>query len=435
MNELRQERKIIKAALATMVVDAFVYEDDIRAQSRRARDAYLAELEKCDLYVGIFWNQYGEFTIDEYENAVKTKDCLIFEKRLAIEDRDPRLTEFLQRIGDVTEGYHTIERFKEPQDIKVKVKEAVALWLAEKARAEKKEKPIPRLLAYRCDREDQVIAVKESVSSAELQPLDFDDSRGDETSPSIVCILHGPPAECIRELVEVLIEHSIPTAVSGEVAPDLTKVWGIPVPWPNEKDEQKFRASLRARISNAALKRVTDLESVAAALDEHMGPVLVHTYIEASDLGRNAERTLERFVKFWNDWPRRGEGELFFAVLCILYETPTEPKRFRWFGRSSRSGENDHIRQLLKERRFSKACPDVKLSVAPELPAVRKLEAQGWADLEEVAKFCPDRDIAIRQRIAMLYEDPKLKGEGDAISMSTLAPELEQILRELKCGK
>ncbi len=101
MHELAQERRRIKAALALKDINAWVYEDDAGARPRTIEQTYLDELESADLYVGIFWRDFGQYTIEEYDYAERRgKDCLIYEKTLDIEGkRDPRLQAFLDRAG------------------------------------------------------------------------------------------------------------------------------------------------------------------------------------------------------------------------------------------------------------------------------------------------------------------------------------------------
>ena len=35
--------------------------------SSRVRENYLDEFNQADLYVGLFWKDYGEYTVDEFE--------------------------------------------------------------------------------------------------------------------------------------------------------------------------------------------------------------------------------------------------------------------------------------------------------------------------------------------------------------------------------
>src|SRR5215510_8237778 len=97
MGELAEERKRIKVELAGIRINAWIYEDDAGARPGTIEQTYLDELEKADLYLGIFWRDFGAYTIEEYDYATKRgKDRLIYEKRADIEGkRDPRLQSFL----------------------------------------------------------------------------------------------------------------------------------------------------------------------------------------------------------------------------------------------------------------------------------------------------------------------------------------------------
>lgn len=61
--ELQQERRVLKEfvqcdALLRRYFDVFLFED-LPASDRRADDVYLEEVERCNVYVGIFGNEYG----------------------------------------------------------------------------------------------------------------------------------------------------------------------------------------------------------------------------------------------------------------------------------------------------------------------------------------------------------------------------------------
>ena len=131
MDELADERQIVKAALDALKVEAWVFEEDAHASTESVQQTFLKEIEKDDLYIGLFWKGYGDYTIEEYEHARKLgKDCLIYEKRIDLDgQRDPRLQTFLDRVSQVESG-HTIRWFNTPDELGECVKEDVAAWQA-----------------------------------------------------------------------------------------------------------------------------------------------------------------------------------------------------------------------------------------------------------------------------------------------------------------
>jgi hypothetical protein len=123
MQELAPERQALKKALDDLKVDAWVFEQDAGARPESIQKAFLDEVEAADLYVGLFWKGYGDYTIEEYEHAQKLgRDCLIYEKRAALNgQRDPRLQGFLDRVGNVEAGL-TIKWFNEPAELTEAIK-------------------------------------------------------------------------------------------------------------------------------------------------------------------------------------------------------------------------------------------------------------------------------------------------------------------------
>lgn len=134
MQELAPERDAIWAALHELKMDGWVFERSAGARPQSIRQTYLDELAAADLYIGVFWKGYGEYTIDEFEHARGLKKaCLVYEKRADLGQRDPELDKFLKRIAAVEEGL-TPSWFRSAEELADKVKTDVAGWQAELTR-------------------------------------------------------------------------------------------------------------------------------------------------------------------------------------------------------------------------------------------------------------------------------------------------------------
>jgi hypothetical protein len=72
------------------------------------QQTYLSEIEASDLYIGIFWKGYGEYTIEEFNQANELViPMLVYEKRADLDGdikRDERLQAFLDSISGVKKG-------------------------------------------------------------------------------------------------------------------------------------------------------------------------------------------------------------------------------------------------------------------------------------------------------------------------------------------
>src|SRR6266568_1990344 len=102
MQELLDERQVVQAALKEYDMYGWLWEKDAGARPEPIDSTYLKEVEACDIYIGLFWLGYGPYTIEEYDHARKNKKpCLIYEKHIDIDKRDPRLKTFLEDIQQV----------------------------------------------------------------------------------------------------------------------------------------------------------------------------------------------------------------------------------------------------------------------------------------------------------------------------------------------
>lgn len=82
MQELAAERTEAKGSLDELQIDVWAFEDDAGARPQSIQKTFLDEIQRSDLFIGIFWNSYGQHTINEFEHARSLgKPCLIYEKR------------------------------------------------------------------------------------------------------------------------------------------------------------------------------------------------------------------------------------------------------------------------------------------------------------------------------------------------------------------
>ncbi len=104
MAELAEESRAVQSALSAYQMRGWLFEQDAGARPEPIQSTYFTEVEACDIYIGLFWQGYGLYTIQEYEQArALHKPCLVYEKQVEMEQRDPQLAVFLQGIQQVTD--------------------------------------------------------------------------------------------------------------------------------------------------------------------------------------------------------------------------------------------------------------------------------------------------------------------------------------------
>jgi predicted HTH transcriptional regulator len=109
--EFSTERAVLRDylrgdALMRRFFEPFLFED-VPAADRRADELYLAEVEQCDIYLGLFGNEYGYEDADglspterEFDAAtLHHKTRLIFVKGGEAETRHPKIRKLIQRAG------------------------------------------------------------------------------------------------------------------------------------------------------------------------------------------------------------------------------------------------------------------------------------------------------------------------------------------------
>jgi tetratricopeptide (TPR) repeat protein len=137
MKELAPERQALHKLLPQLSTDlvkvrAWVFEDDAPAASKSIREVYLDALKRSGLYIGVFWNEYGEWTIDEFQRATEWSiDRHIYVKNVQAEQRDPRLQTFLDEQSNVVSGI-TPKWFTSVDDLCQQVRVSIEAWLQDR---------------------------------------------------------------------------------------------------------------------------------------------------------------------------------------------------------------------------------------------------------------------------------------------------------------
>lgn len=127
MTELADERRAVQKALSKYRMYGWLWEKDAGARPEPIDSTYLTEVAACDIYIGLFWLGYGPYTIEEFECARQhNKPCLIYEKHVDTDKRDPQLKAFLDTPQQVKNPQGlTVCRFETPIQLAEQVQKDV----------------------------------------------------------------------------------------------------------------------------------------------------------------------------------------------------------------------------------------------------------------------------------------------------------------------
>ena len=134
MTELRDVREIVGEALKKKAIEPWIYETDAGARPGSVTETSFQEVEAADIYVGIFWKDYGQVTIDEYSHARKLdKPCLIYIREKNCK-RDEALENFLStEVYDLDKGV-TYCYFESAVELGNTVADDIMTWLVRRHR-------------------------------------------------------------------------------------------------------------------------------------------------------------------------------------------------------------------------------------------------------------------------------------------------------------
>ena len=143
IDDMKPERLAVREAIEELKLKP-VFAEELGARSETPRKVTLSLVRQSDMYIGLFWQRYGEVgsrglsaTEEEYQEALKTgKPILIYIKEPA-QKREKLLFRFLQELELYDRG-HFRKTFASLDELKNQVKRDI-MWQISKLVRQKDE--------------------------------------------------------------------------------------------------------------------------------------------------------------------------------------------------------------------------------------------------------------------------------------------------------
>ena len=131
VEELKDARAIAREAINDFQFSPLMCED-WGASTESSRKTYLKEIKNSDVYIGIFWKNYSEPTVEEYREAIRLgKEILLYVKKEENELRNNNLKEFLTNIKNLDSG-HIYYEYDTVVDLKSRIKDNISRIVSKK---------------------------------------------------------------------------------------------------------------------------------------------------------------------------------------------------------------------------------------------------------------------------------------------------------------
>ena len=134
MAELRDVREVVANALDDKGIHAWVYESRAGARPEDVVETSLSEVEASDIYVGLYWEKYGDVTAEEYHYARGlNKPCFVYirDKNFT---REQKLENFLRaEVYDLQKGV-AYDYFDSAIKLGEQVADDIMAWLVKRHR-------------------------------------------------------------------------------------------------------------------------------------------------------------------------------------------------------------------------------------------------------------------------------------------------------------
>jgi hypothetical protein len=134
LQELAAERRAVRDAITRLRLVPVMFE--LGARPHPPRNVYRAYLAQSQVFVGIYWQNYGWVAPGERMSGLEDEYVLsagmprLIYVRSPAPDREPRLAEMLNRIKD--SGDVSYQRFSDPEELQSLVQNDLAVLLSER---------------------------------------------------------------------------------------------------------------------------------------------------------------------------------------------------------------------------------------------------------------------------------------------------------------
>ena len=134
LSELADERRAVSRAITALRLTPVMFE--LGARPHPPQDLYRAYLAQSDVFIGLYWQQYGRvgpgMDISGLEDEFRLSRALprLLYIKAPAPDREPRLSEMLARIE--AEGSESYRHFRTPAELGRLVRDDLAMLLSER---------------------------------------------------------------------------------------------------------------------------------------------------------------------------------------------------------------------------------------------------------------------------------------------------------------
>ncbi len=393
MGEMREERAIITTIIEEEGYHPFLYEDDAKARPWNHEETFSQELKASHLYVGVFWKNYGPYTIQEFELA---QACgiprLVFEKRSPSGERDARLQKFLENINAVTnpDGV-TIARFSSSSDLRKTFQESFKSFLAfsakqgwtRRANLSDGQEVIPsQFLPCLCDRDLQEIQLGTQVA-------DYFKIR---SKRPLLLFLPGPVKERHGLYVDRIKLSSLEEYLTKAGLRGGKKVVQIR----KSPYAMTSHAQLRSEVLGLLQERETGEDAVIVEhiKKKRLRALVIVVPVLASECEGDPKALLQLIAEYLAGFPDTTENVLVSMVICLAEdeESPKPWKWRKWLSRSAKLESKD-------QGPFDRAITEIKqqfidgtrlrVESLPRLTSPRIGDVRRWLEHELVKKTRP----------------------------------------------
>lgn len=393
MGELAEERAVISRIIQQAGYQPFLYEWDANARPWNHEETFVQELRAANLYVGIFWNKYGPYTVQEFQLAQERGiPRLVFEKASASGKRDTELQEFLDRYNKVTGSEAvTIARFTSVSELEERFRESFKSFLAEMAKrgwrgltrtGDSLDSILPKDLPCLCDRDPQEIYFEEQVTSY----FTFRSTR------PLLLILPGPVQEkhglyLNRIKLCSLEEYLTKAGLRGEKK--VIQIRKSPCAMISPRH-------LGSEILSVLQEQETGHDGVIVdhVRKKRLKALLVVIRLLTSECEGNPQKPLQLIADYLAAFPDTSENVLISVVVCLEEDRESVGSQ-RWWKRfwkgtgSSGSGLGPCDQLIRKIQQRYQDGSKVRVEILPHLTSPKLVDVRRWLDHELVKSSVP----------------------------------------------
>lgn len=251
----------------------------------------------------------------------------------------------------------------EQKESQIKSLEEEIARLKQRGVSKSYSRPLPPLLTYNLDREDQDFELFQKIKGL-----------SDRSPKPLICLIHGDKRQCHDKFIDCIKKSSLRKHL--RLKDNLTPQTFYLKKWPCElKNISHFQERYLKSLSEEILSYSSaSKEELNNHLAKYPCPVLIEAHFHTYSWKQHAYKIVTKLLEFWQNWPQLAPGQILLVCIAIKYTVRPTPSLFKLFSCKPIDRQVSESIQALSNANYKQ----IVLAGLPALEGITEQQVEDW---------------------------------------------------------